>query len=229
MSDQTLREALEELVASREDTKSDHPNDYVIAPYELRELLNLHRPDDDEKFCPKCFAGMDAANHNECVDLRPAAAQVEITDEAAEVVASKLFRLSFGSTEAGWDHPEHESIRKRYRESARDLIAAALPYLVPRPLLDREAVRKAACEALAEDLVGTLALVKLQMSAGPKIADAVVALARPLPSVEQFAEVLRAWKVVPPTPQMPVVPDARNHYRTRLATALHNLITGDQS
>jgi hypothetical protein len=24
----------------------------------------------DEQFCPKCFAGMDAANHDECVDVR---------------------------------------------------------------------------------------------------------------------------------------------------------------
>lgn len=37
-----LREALEELLRDRESNQGAGPSDYVIAPYELRELLAAH-------------------------------------------------------------------------------------------------------------------------------------------------------------------------------------------
>jgi hypothetical protein len=35
--------------------------------------------DDDEEYCPKCFAGMTAANHDECTDVRLVAARARVT------------------------------------------------------------------------------------------------------------------------------------------------------
>jgi hypothetical protein len=102
--------------------------------------------------------------------------------------------------------------------SIRAALVAARPLLGPWPLLDREAVREAACAALAEDLVGTLALVRLQMTAGPKIADAVMELARPMPTREQIAETL-----------VGIVPDTNEGINLRLviADALLALLNGE--
>jgi hypothetical protein len=108
----------------------------------------------------------------------PVPAQVEITDKAVEAVAKKLYRLSFGVTDTPWGHPKHESIRKRYRESARRLLAAALPYLVPRPLLDREAV-----QASARDLIYDRTTLTGHV-------DAVMELARPMPTEKQVKDVV---------------------------------------
>jgi hypothetical protein len=49
----------------------------------MRAALEAARPHlqvqqaDDEQFCPKCFAGMDAANHEECIDVRAPRVQVD--------------------------------------------------------------------------------------------------------------------------------------------------------
>jgi hypothetical protein len=72
----SIRDALALLVQLK-----DGPRDQVYydtrdeAWQSAREALAAHPAepvpmDDDEEFCPKCFAGMTAANHDECTDLR---------------------------------------------------------------------------------------------------------------------------------------------------------------
>lgn len=42
---------------------------------------------DDEEFCPKCFAGTDAANHNECTDVRRQALGLRLGQVIADLDA----------------------------------------------------------------------------------------------------------------------------------------------
>lgn len=114
----------------------------------------------------------------------PAPDQVEITDEAANILASKI-----ASSQAGlWEHYSAETQRlllENMLPFAREALAAALPYLVPRPLLDQAAV-----EAVIDE--------HFDLSAGPgAVMDShlaivgIMQLAQPMPTQEQIASAIR--------------------------------------
>lgn len=106
------------------------------------------------------------------VAKQPAPARVEITDEAAMAAARVL----------GGPNPPAMHV-----EAAREALEAALPLLGPRPLLDREAVRteliQFGIDLKMEDLhpeVGASEMVDRRV-------DAVLRLARPMPTREEIA------------------------------------------
>lgn len=173
MSDQSLREAVRLL---REDLARSYPDraqyDMMSTTIDrLDSMLNLHRPDDDEQFCPKCFEGVDAANHNECVDPRPPV-QVEVEVPQVAVIRG------------------YEVLRERWgvalpilHSDVHALLRAILPLLGPRPLLDRDEVASAVVEA-ASEFAGSSGSADACIGAVKPAVDTIMELARPMPTSE---------------------------------------------
>lgn len=105
-------------------------------------------------------------------------AQVEITDKAVEAARS--------AREAAVRSIDRASDGTDWPDPMRAALAAALPYLVPRPLLDRE--------ALGAVLLSFGADVRLDSGRPAEMlglaVDAVLELVRPMPTRQQIATVL---------------------------------------
>lgn len=104
----------------------------------------------------------------------------------------------------------------------------------PRPVIDREAVKKLVQDELAVHLAGTPALVHLQMLVGPRAADAVLELARPMPTADQLDKLLRRHTVAAFQPEHSACSCDRKwrahaEHREHLRDAVLALLTGSES
>lgn len=202
MSDQSLREALEKLrkdlaecypgrapydIPSTTIDRIDallaaHPVEPVAPSAELSRMSveahqrKQHGDWDQAGYEAAVAAGMprlpgDDINH-------PNPVQVEITDEAVEAVMRDL---------ALWDDgcslPFIEDEVDGGRAAVRHILTVAAPLLDPRPLLDREAVKR---------ILGDVRALPVTRSTNPHV-EAVMKLARPMPTREELAEAGHRW------------------------------------
>lgn len=164
------------LLASLADRPGEHWNARIIREESEARQRYL---DGEEEYS-------DAVDHPQA---DPVPAQVEITDEAATLVgeawddgnAMGLDGYVGPNRGAGDVDPEAERARERMVDRA-----AALPYVVPRPLLDKE--------ALGAVLLSFGADVRLNSERPAEMlgmaVDAVLELVRPMPTRQQIATVL---------------------------------------
>lgn len=180
MSDQSLREAAQLL---REDLAQSYP---IRAQYDmastvidrLDSMLAAHPAEPVVgDLAARLRASVEAAKARRLGQLmtEPAAVQVEITDEAVEAVMRDL---------ALWDDgcslPFIEDEVDGGRAAVRHILTVAAPLLDPRPLLDREAVKR---------ILGDVRALPVTRSTNPHV-EAVMELARPMPTREQIAAAL---------------------------------------
>jgi len=161
MSDQSLRDALEKRLSTL--PVMAYGNGYMVEALPKAELL-----------------GMLAAH--------PAEPAPVVTDEAVEAAASVVAEAASRHWESYSDEVR-ASLAHTWEARAREALEAAAPLLGPRPLLDREAV--------AKRLAGIIHDRQDQMIDGhieddaDALADAVMELARPMPTREQIEAVVR--------------------------------------
>jgi hypothetical protein len=159
MSDQSLRDALEVLAADRESPNGAVPNDYVIAPYEIRDLLAAH-------------------------PVEPAA-----SDYSQEEIAAKVADRVPHADMDGFTLSERLRIGKAVAPLFSELLG-------PRPLLDREAVFRRLHEASMCACNGTVEWAadsephRKHIERYNQLTDAVVEMARPMPTREQLFQYL---------------------------------------
>ena len=151
----------------------------------------------------------------EPVGVSDEAAQVEIADEARKAARdAALFRWGTGSADT-----------TQMLMSVDAALAAAAPLLGtrPQPTLDRSVVEQA-----IRDQFKWLGAPQMYSTETTLAADAVMALARPLPTREQIDEVLQLHRVGVGDPRHhdPRFPGALNNYRRKLRNALLALFTG---
>jgi hypothetical protein len=207
VSDQSLREALETLVRDRESNNGASAGDYVIAPYEVRELLAAHpvEPARDRVDLSGHLAGGPNCPQP-CPDHGGAEPAPVVTNKAATIARHVYWEQQAGCTDG--------------LSAMRAALEAAAPLLGPRPLLDRDAVRR---------ILGDVRALPVTRSMNPHI-EAVVALARPMPTREQIDELLQLHRVGPAfRPADPRYPGALPNYRRKLRNALLALLNGAKS
>lgn len=165
MSEQSLRAALEKVLATTDG--------WAVSNETLLGLLAAHPAEPAEPAEPavddlaaRLRASVDAAKARRLA--HPAESAPVVTDEAASAIYERLFHLGITMTEA------------------KSALEAAAPLLGPRPLLDRDAATEALMAKWAD-------LVERQVEDGTighcrSLADAVVPLARPMPTREQIEQ-----------------------------------------
>jgi hypothetical protein len=143
-------------------------------------------------------------------------ADQSVTDEAVEAAARTLNPSIFEPH----TYVDPEPMRDVYRADARAALAAAAPLLAPGQVLDREAVWRGVYSAAIQHLNPS--------GVADKATDAVMELARPMPTREQIAEALREVSVLDYA-----APPAENTLsgseRERVADALLALLNGSES
>lgn len=145
--------------------------------------------------------------------------QVEITDEAVEAVMRDL---------ALWDDdcslPFIPDEPDGGRAAVRHILTVAAPLLGPRPLLDREAVRR---------ILGDVRALPVTRSTNPHV-EAVMELARPMPTRETLATAVdpEAFDETRKRSQHPAAVvqwAARKHMAYKAADAVLALLNGAES
>lgn len=206
----SLREALEALAASRESTKSDHPNDYFVAPYELRELLaahpavpaepveivnewaeaerlrETHKPFSNDGVL-YCGWATDDRIVDGCGELFPCTALRIRPNALARALGCGICDGLPGKSSCraceGTGRVLPAIVDKDGPRDASPDAMPAVPRTVDRPLLDRDDVASAIDRNTRVNSYGEVADVF-------KAADAVLELARPMPTQEVLDELV---------------------------------------
>lgn len=127
-------------------------------------------------------------------------------------------------------HKIPEDLRSELRLRMHAALEAAYRVDAPRPFLDREAVADAIDRHYDEDVYMPIYPEDGSRCIGSAAADAVMELARPMPTREQIDELLKLWKVGPAfRPYDPDYPGALPNYRRKLRDALLALLSGSES
>lgn len=111
-------------------------------------------------------------------------------------------------------------------DGLRNALEAAAPLLGPRPLLDRETMLRAIVAASEPEGSDNIMGREYVENYADVFADAVLKLARPMPTREQIDPFLQEWRVRPPG--QPTQQEAIN-YRRKMRNALLALLNGAES
>lgn len=183
-SDQGLREALQALAADWRSQPADPDSTGMTVMRhcgaQIARALDEH-PAEPATNC-RCLqdeSGIEVKPGCPEHDPRRASVQVEITDEAVEAAA----RIEFG---IGWEQ-QTAALQGRCRQFARAALVAAAPLLGPQPMLDRGEVHQAIANVWPTqgDSMETAGVVQ-----------AVMELARPMPTAEQIHQALAGKPIV---------------------------------